>query len=214
MNDLILSHHNEQKMIARNAIADLAPLWNILDIKDLRGTTADWLRAVRPVIERGYLTSQYVAAQFVKNYRTTVFPYATPMNISNIPNPYGIFGNQPIPDRNTQLRIMASMKVTGPVYVENLMPADETEAMAKGFSKSSGAATRLILNGGRGMVRLLADADPLALGVAGVADENACVSCKFLTNPIMKTDGAKKMNAVAVGHDFCKCSARLVYPTG
>lgn len=208
--EIVLRHHAEQKLIARNVVAELAPLWNILDFHDLNGSTADWLRAVRPVVERGFLTSQYVAAEFARNYRAALFPAAEPLEV-NLPNPLGLFGTQMIQDRQAQLRIMVSMKVTGPVHVMKLMPMDEAEAMARGFSKSSGAATRLVLNGGRGMIRLLADADRLAVGVAAVADEDACDSCHFLTTPILKTAGARKMDAVAVGHDFCRCSAQLVY---
>lgn len=211
MTDLVIRHHEHQKLIARQTVSELAPLWGILDVTDLRGTTADWLRAVRPVVEKGYLTSRYVAAEFVKVYRSQIFPHATLLPINDIPNPLGVFGTPMIPDRDMQIRIMVSMKVTGPVQVQKLMPMDETEAMARGFSKSTGAATRLVLNGGRGMVRLLADADQLAVGVAGVADEGSCESCQFLTTPILKTDGARKMDAVAVGHDFCKCSAKLYY---
>lgn len=208
--ELVMRHHREQKLIARNAIAELHPLWRILDFNDLRGSTADWLKAVRPVVEKGYLTSQYVAAEFVKSYRRAVLPAADQLLVE-VPNPLGVFGNPIIPDRNTQIKIMVAMKVTGPVHVAKLMPMDQQEAMDKGFSKSTGAAIRLILNGGRGMVRLLADADPMARGVVGVADEDACEPCKSLTTPILKSRGRRQMDAVAVGHDFCGCSAALVY---
>lgn len=208
--ELVNRHHAAQKLVARNAVAEMSPLWGILDFHDLNGSTADWLRAVRPVVERARAVSQYVAAQFVQDYRRTLFPNAEPLDI-DLPNPLGLLGVPHTP-RETSLAIMVAMKVTGPLHVVQLMPMDEGPAMEAGFSKSVGAATRLILNGGRGMVRLLADADPLAQGVAGVADpESDCRSCLFLTTPILKRDGARKMNAVAVGHDFCQCSARLVY---
>ena len=213
--EIVARHHAEQKLIARNAVAELAPLWNILDVHDLKGTTADWLRAVRPVVEKGFLVSQFVAAEFVNDYRSAVFPDAGRLAL-DVPNPLGIFATPRIPDRNTQVQIMVAMKVTGPGFVmSNSVPGmterDLAEVMRNGFSKSTGAATRLVLNGGRGMVRLAVDADPLAVGVAGVADEDACDSCQFLTTPILKRDGVRRMNAVAVGHDFCKCSCRLVY---
>lgn len=210
--EIVVRHHSEQKLIARNVIAELHPLWGLLDFYNLGGSTATWLKASRSVIERGYLASQYVAAEFVKNYRSSVLPHASPLDIQ-MPSPLGIFGTQAIPDRDTSIRIMVSLKVTGPVYISNLMPMEEPEAMAKGFSKMSGAATRLVLNGGRGMVRMLAGADPEAIGVIAVNDdENACESCKFLSSrPMLKVDGDRKMDLVAVGHDFCKCSAAPIY---
>lgn len=210
MFETVNRHHEAQKLIARNAIAELQPLWGILDFHDLNGSTSAWLRAVRPVVERARLVSQFVASEFVKEHRREMFPTVEPLDFQ-LPNPLGVFSDVQTP-RETSLAIMVAMKVTGPVHIVQLMPMPEQPAMDAGFSKSTGAATRLILNGGRGMVRLLADHDPLAQGVAGVADdETSCESCLFLTNPIMKRDGARKMDAVAVGHDYCKCSARLVY---
>lgn len=208
--ELVNRHHQEQKLLAAHVIAELHPLWNLLDFHNLESSTPDWLRAVRPVIERGYLTSQYVAAEFAKNYRASVLPDATPLDF-HLPSPVGLLGASAIPDRNTQLKIMVAMRVTGPIHVANLMPMDETDAMYAGFSKSAGAATRLVLNGGRGMIRLLADADARAKGVVGIADENACKTCMGQTVPAYKTGPVERMDAVAVGHDFCKCSARLVY---
>lgn len=213
--NLALRHHEEQKLIARNVVAELSPLWLILDFHKLEETTPSWLKATRPIIERGYLISQYVAAEFVKNYRRAELPDANPLQI-DIPNPFGAFGFHPKPDRKTSMRIMVSMKVNGPLWVaHNTSPGvtemKAAELMAGGMSKSAGAAVRLVLNGGRGMVRMLVSADRRARGVVGVADEEACANCQFLTNPILKSDGVRKMDAVAVGHDFCNCSAKPIY---
>src|SRR5690606_21014685 len=99
---IVARHHAEQQLLARNVVAELRPLWGLLDFNDLLGTTADWLRAVRPVIERGFLTSQYVAAQFAREYRQAVLPDAEPLEI-DVPNPLGLFGNAMIHDRQAQL---------------------------------------------------------------------------------------------------------------
>lgn len=213
--ELISRHHQEQKLIARNVLAELVPLWLILDVHDLKGTTAPWLKAVRPVIERGFLTSQYVAAEFVKNYRRAVLPQSEPLDIE-VPNPFGLIGEPVVPDRELSIRILVSMKITGPLWVANnstpgITEQKQAQVMEGGMSKSAGAATRITLNGGRGMVRMLVDADQLATGIVGVADPEACESCRFLTKPIMKSDGKRKMDAVAVGHDFCTCSAAPLY---
>lgn len=207
--ELVNRHHREQKLIAAQVVAQLHPLWGLLDFHNLESTTENWLRAVHPVVERGYLTSQYVAAEFARNYRRAVIPDAEPMQVS-LPNPLGVFSQPIIPDGNTQAKILVAMRVTGPLHVAKLMPMDQREAMYRGFSKSSGAATRLTLNGGRGMIRLLAGADRYAKGVAAVVDENACSICKPKATPALKDDPAA-MDAVAVGHDFCRCSARIVY---
>ena len=214
--ELSRRHHEEQKLIARNVVAELDPIWQILKFHDLNKSTGPWLKAARPIIERGYLTSQYVAAEFVKNFRAENFPGEEPLDVE-VPNPLGAFGFHPRPDRDTAIRIMVSMKVTGPVWVMQNSQREWTDeqqiaqVMRDGFSKSTGAAIRLVLNGGRGMVRMMVGADRLARGVVGVADADACTSCQFLTRPVMKSDGVRKMNAVVVGHDFCTCSANPVY---
>lgn len=215
MEQLVARHHDEQKLIARNVVAALYPVWEILDFHDLKRTTAPWLKVARPIVEKGYLTSQYVAAEFVKNYRSAAYPGAEALAVE-LPNPLGALTTPQIPDRQVSIRILASLRVTGPIWLSSQsQPGMSTDAipqmMRDGFSKSTGAVTRLVLNGGRGMVRTLAGADPLARGVVGIADSDACQGCQFLTRPIMKSAGARKMNAVAVGHDFCTCSAKPVY---
>lgn len=211
MDGMVAWHHANQKLIARNVVAELQPLWGILDFHALEESTPDWLRAVRPVIERGFLVSQYTALEFVKSYRQAVLPSADPLDF-HLPNPLGLFGSQPIPDREVSVKIMVSMKVTGPVHVAHQtgsMPQED--ALYAGFSKSSGAATRLVLNGGRGMVRQMADVDSAAVGIAGVVDPESCDICRALDKTFYKTDGPRAMDRVAVGHDFCRCSATLVY---
>jgi hypothetical protein len=213
--DLVSLHHQEQKLIARNVVDQLVPIWNVLNPHELVDTTSKWLKMVRPVIERGFLASQYVAAEFVKNYRNTQLPSEKPLDLGE-PDPLGPFGMHKKADRDTSLRIMVSMKVTGPGWVigrsfKGMTPDDTSDLMKRGFSKSTGAATRIVLNGGRGVVLDLVREDDLARGVAGVADPAACNGCQFLTNAIMKSDGLRKMSAVSVGHDFCNCSVKPIY---
>lgn len=211
------AHHEAQKSIAIAAVGELRHLWHILDPHDLRGTTAPWLKAVRPVVERGYLTSQFVASEFVKASRAGAFPLEPGLE-PDVPNPLGPFGFHAPADRQTQLRITVAMKVTGPVSVaNNSLPGmnenEIPELMQTGFNKSAGAAIRLMLNGGRGMVRTLADFDPLTLGVQAVCEPDACKSCQFLAEtPLLKgvhTD--RQIDAVAVGHDSCFCSVKPIF---
>lgn len=207
---MVEDHHRDQKLIARHLIAELDAVWGLLDFHDLEGTTGVWLRATRPIVEKAYLTSQYVAAEFVKSYRGTVLPHPDPLEV-DIPNPLGAFLPNSIPDRDTQMRIMVSMKVTGPLHVAKIMPMDEADAMRRGFGRSTGAAIRIALNGGRGMVRLLADVDPHAVGIQAFVDEDACNGCLDKRGPILKSAGGAAMDVVAVGHDACRCSAFLLY---
>lgn len=204
--DLVSHHHEEQKDISRSVISELGQYWWLLNFHELRDTTPKWLKMVVPVVEKGCLKSATVAAEFVKHYRTSVHPLAEPFHAT-------------VPERLTRqskARIAASLTVTGPVWMaQRCKPGMDTTTIPQikrdGFSKVSGAVVRMVLNGGRGMVRSLAGADPLARGVAGIADPDACNGCQFLTTPVMKSDGEKKMDAVAVGHDFCTCSVKPIY---
>lgn len=203
--DLADYHHDEQKRIARWAVSELLPAWHILDFNRLKETTPAWLKIARPAVERSRLRSSVAAAEFVRRYRSAIHPEAAEMNVE-------------IPEltRAESLKIAASLTVTGPVWMakqsEPGMSRDDIPQIIRdGFSKSTGAVIRIVLNGGRRMVRDLVMADPLARGIAGVADEDACKSCQFLTKPIMKSAGPKRIRAVSVGHDFCTCSAKPIY---
>ena len=215
---LVQQHHAEQRHLARTVVAELSPLWLILDFHNLKGTAPAWLKATRPIIEKGYLTSQYVAAQFVKNYRNAQLPAAPPLELE-IPNPYGPLGLTDPAPKDIQIRIMTAMQVTGPVWIANNSKPGMTveqipELMQRAFSKTAGSATRLVLNGGRGMVRTYLDADPQAVGIRSVlSQDSTCRTCSSLASMrLYKTKNSKKqLDAVAVGHDFCTCSAVLLY---
>jgi len=205
MEHLVSLHHLEQKLIFRSVILQLHPIWEILDPKDLKRTTAPWLKVARPIVEEGHSQSRNVAAEFVKNYRSAILPDAEPLD-----------AEKPQVDKLILLKIAASLRVTGPDWVSyrsnpQMDQPQLEEVMRLGFSKNTGAAMRLVLNGGRGAVYSLVKSDPLARGVAAVADPQACNGCLFLTTPIMKSAGNKRMAAVSVGHDFCNCSAIPVY---
>ena len=202
--DMVSHHHEEQKHIARSVAIELHPAWEILDFNDLKRTTAPWLKIARPIVEGALRKSQNVAVEFVKGYRNSQFN-APDMDFA-----------APVSDRQTSLKIMASMTVTGPVWMaKRSYPGMDLNTIPQirrdGFSKSVGAVTRIVLNGGRGVVLNMVLNDPLARGVAAVADPDACNGCLFLTTPIMKSAGIKRMNAVSVGHDFCTCSAKPIY---
>lgn len=212
---MIEQHRQDQILLARTMVAEMSPLWGILDVHDLRGTTADWLRAVRPVVEKGFLASAFVAAEFVKDYRAAkpgLKPLQSPVSV---PNPFGPFGVVSPAPRDVQLKIMVSLQVTGPGWVmKNSTPgADPGDLMRRGFSKMSGAATRIALNGGRGMVRTLLDADEQAIGIRSVAGPDSCESCKRLAGmTLLKGVHSKRqLDTVAVGHDHCLCVSHLVY---
>lgn len=213
MDALISQHHREQGLIARNVIAQLNSLWGILDFHDLHGTQADWLKSVRPVVEQGYLTSQYVAAQFSQTYRDASFPNASPLDL-DFPNPLGLFNGSMIQDKEVQLRIMVSMKVTGPDWITNNTLGKEPDAadlMRRGFSKSSGAATRLTLSGGRNAMVLIAGADQLASGIERIVGDTACESCKSRPTAMDKTAGHDAMLQTVACHDFGNCTAAIIY---
>lgn len=217
MDEFVRLHQDWQKLLAKSVITELAVLWPLLDIDNLRGTTAPWLKAVRPVIERGWLASQYLAAEFYKNSRRQALPDAEPMEV-DVPNPYGAFGFPVSAPKDVQMKILVSQRVTGPAWLENhdtgeLSSSQRLEILRSGFSKASGAATRQVLNGGRVLVQLAASADPMAAGVQRVVDERSdCASCQSAARePALKSAGEKRMWAAVAGHDFCRCTARPVF---
>lgn len=216
MEELVAHHHAAQRLIAHQTIGELSYYWDILDFHDLDRTTAPWLKVVRPVIEKGYLVSQYTASEFVKDWRRHLNPAADPLEL-DVPNPLGAFGFiQPAP-REAQVKIMVSMKVTGPVWLkrnsfEGMTADDIADVRARGFSKVAGSATRLVLSGGRGLVRMAVDIDPLAKGVRSIVSEGSdCKSCQRKASMVFPKSSPQAMDAITQCHDFDTCSAAIVY---
>jgi hypothetical protein len=203
--DLTAYHHDEQKRIARWVVSELSQAWLLLDFSELKETTTPWLKSASPMVEQGRLMSASAAVEFVKLSRSAARPGADEL-----------ITPEPTLTRERRLKIAASLTVTGPVWVaQHSQPGmsrdDIPKIMQAGFSKASGAVVRMVLNGGRGAVRDLVLEDRLTRGIVGIADPDACKSCLFLTKPIMKSAGMRKINAVSVGHDFCTCSAKPIY---
>lgn len=202
--DLTAHHHEEQKHIARTVVLELGQVWLLLDFHNLKETTPPWLKAARPIVESGRMRSAGAAAEYVSSYRANTVE-AEEMDF-----------RPPELTKRDRLKITASLTVTGPVWLaQHSQPGMEVtdipDLMRRGFSKVSGSVVRMVLNGGRSMVRDAVMGDSLARGIVAVTDQDACNGCQFLTNPIPKSAGAKRINAVAVGHDFCTCSAKPIY---
>lgn len=71
---LVMNHQSEQRDIAARLAKKLAPLWKILDVRDLKGTRAAWIETVLPEVEAAYQESQRTAQGFAIDYRHANLP--------------------------------------------------------------------------------------------------------------------------------------------
>jgi hypothetical protein len=110
-------------------------------------------------------------------------------------------------------RLSTALRVTSLVALKRGaavgMPAPT--AMANAFVQSSGAATRIVLDGGRDTIRETLAADPAAAGWTRVVGGSACSFCEMLAGR-----GAVYSAETAdfASHDHCGCMAEPVYGEG
>lgn len=210
-------HSLDQQKLAASTVVALAPLWKILDFNHLDITQLAWVQAVAPVLERAYQESQRTAAEYVQSVKWAHIPTAAPL--PQISEPSAGIAKHFTPDPFPAASAQVSMLVTGPAEVKRQMPAPGGLAMDRGLVASSGAAVRIVGDGGRGVVQKLVELDHQAKGYARVLDRKPCYFCAMLASrgAVYKEHSFDTSNARFHGegitkvHDHCVCSLRPIY---
>ena len=110
--------------------------------------------------------------------------------------------------------------MTGPVRVNQLMPAPEADAMEKAFVSSTAAAVRIVAEGGRDFTQKIVELDREALGFARVTKAKPCWFCAMLASLGAVYKGQKSFAATdfrytgggtAKVHDGCQCTLEPIY---
>lgn len=190
------AHRLAQSRLGVVVASQMTDLWGLLDPDDLDATTARWLRAAVPVISSQHQTSARMSARYVERFRavegaTTAF---TPTVVA-------------VPPLE---QVTTSLTVTGPAAtkaaVARAVPIDE--AMILGMSRSSAAALRQALGGGRSTTNRAVRDDPAALGYARATSGDPCSFCAMLASrgPVYSKDTGRFQ-----AHDSCACTNEPVY---
>jgi hypothetical protein len=182
-----------QLQLRARVLRQLLSLWPLLNMEQLDATFPNWATAVGGLVLSQHAVSSSIAAQFLAAQRTSA----------------GIVGPAPIvrADPPAAEQIAKSLRTTSVIAVKQAMTAGQSISQASGnaFVLSSGAASRLVLDGGRDTVVDTVRADPRARGFIRVTGGNSCDYCASKAGITFADD------EVFPAHDHCGCAAVANY---
>jgi len=187
-----------QLRLAAQTVSQMRSVWGLLDPADLDATFGRWLRVAVPVVQNNRAASARLAAAYLAAFRkaevgaTAGLPVvlAAPVDVK---------------------AVTTSLLVTGPWSIKKAIGrgVDLARAVDVAEARSSAAAMRHTLDGGRGMILDTVTADRQALGWSRVASGNACAFCAMLAS--RGPDYLSDVSASFEAHDGCQCGAEPVY---
>lgn len=198
MTALTTAHRDAQAQLALDTVAQIVALWPLLDLEDLDGTFARWVRAVKRVIDAQHDRSSRTAAAYYQALRGARAPRdAAPF----LPV---------LADALDGKALTQSMLVAGPVKVKQILASGRgiEQAAQVAMTHSAGVASRHAVSGGRDTVVASARKDPSARGYARVG-AGQCAFCAMLIarGPVYSSEGSATFEA----HTGCKCTAEPVF---
>lgn len=192
------AHRLAQARLGAQMVRASLDVWPLLDPADLNGSFPGWLRALRPLVDVHRATSAQLAANYMTMART--------VELAEVSTPaVALAGQVPLE------QLTASMLATGPASIRHNLAGGVQAARALEVAKArtSAAAMRLALNGGRETIVGSVHRDKKALGWARATSGAACAFCRMLASrgPVYKGQASADFAA----HDGCGCSAKPVY---
>lgn len=193
------AHRIAQLHLTAVAVRQLRAVWSLLNPEDLDGTFEDWLIAVVPLVDSQRRASATLAARYITTFRA--------LELGLDADPFVPVLSAPV----NRKALTTSMLVTGPISIRgNLGRMTLAKAVDVAEGRTSSAAMRHVLNGGRETITKTIQADGRAVGYQRVTSGNACEFCSMLADrgPVYG-----KESADFAAHDRCGCTAEPVYGT-
>jgi hypothetical protein len=187
-----------QLRLAARMIAQMRAVWGLLDPDDLDATFQQWLRVAVPVVQANRAASSRLAAAYLAAFRKAELGTLDGLPVV-LAAPADVKA------------VTTSLLVTGPWSVKTAMTSGVDLARAADIAeaRSSAAAMRHVLDGGREMIVGTTTADKQALGWARVASANSCAFCAMTAS--RGPDYGSEATASFEAHDGCQCGAEPVY---
>jgi hypothetical protein len=187
-------HRDAQLAVRAASLRDLAQLWRVVDPTDLSRTIGPFADAGAAVTQAGARQSAVVAGRYVEQLRQLerVLP-APPVLVPALPLRALAAGLL----RGSALRGIINARRGG---------ASVDAAARNGFVRMSGAASSLVLAGGREVVAEAVDKDPRAVGWMRVTGPTPCHFCASLA-----ARGPTRDPAIHAVHDHDGCTIEPVY---
>jgi hypothetical protein len=194
-------HRRTQVRLAVAADSDIRRAWQVLELGDIDGTRAQWLGRMIDIVRRYYKVSQSEAEVYLRRYR-----------LAEIGTSSGVVEAPP-----ADLRVAAGvLDAAGPQALKRQIGRGATESQAYLRIRGTFAAEthKMILAGGRSLLRTTGAADPRAIGYRRVAAPGCCTFCGMLASrgPAYTSEAA----ALAKGnsnpyHAGCHCTVEIIY---
>lgn len=195
MDTLTRDYRAQNLALRAQTIKDLLKLWPALDWRDLERTYPAWFSGASALVARDRVRSAGLASLYLKAHRLQAGIPGTP--------------NVILASTAPAEQVATSLYVTTVVAVKKSSAAGKTaqQAMTDAFVQSSGAATKLVLNGGRETVMQTTTADPRTAGWQRVGTPR----CDFCAMLIGRGAVYSEATADFASHDHCACTAEPVY---
>lgn len=176
-------------------LRDFMRLWALLDPKRMDETWPGWAAAVTTLVERDRQRANALAAAYLTAARfESGVPGAPLVRLAPL---------APVEQVATSLSVTARAG-----YFTALRYGPPEKAAQTALVRSIGAASRLVLDGGRETIRGSLAADPQGTGWRRVTSGGACSFCLMLAG---RGDIYSAETADFASHDHCGCSAEAVY---
>lgn len=196
-------HRRAQIALAAEAEAVQREMWSELDPVRIQETRDRWLAGSLVAVGAYHEASSELAADYVTSYRAVEADGPT----GPVVRPSG-------PDIP---RVAASLELTGPAVLYMKLKDDIVDprvAHRIAGNRVAGAARRHSQAGGRTLIDLTARADQSVLGWRRVTDGNPCAFCAMLATrgPVYGSESSARSSSNGSRyHDWCGCSAEMVY---
>lgn len=187
-------HRTQQLALRAVTLRELQQLWPALKVDDLDSTFPGWAAAVARLIRANHRISAALAARYLRQIRAAV-----------------VAGDPPLPDASApsleQIAVSLTSTTVAPIKKATARGVPLAKAATDAFVMSSGAATRLVMAGGRDTVQGSVAADEYADGWRRVTSGRACGFCRMLAGR-----GAiyRESSAHFASHDHCVVPGTMV----
>lgn len=204
-------HMRQQGELVQALALEAVTLWPLLDPTRVSATVDGWAAAMLRLLEGMHEQSVAVSADYFEHFRAA--------ETQADPLPGDAYADLPTLNRQAAA---TSLRATGPYNLLRRYGDGESleSASQKALVDVTGAATRHVLNGGRGTVREMTRRDKTALAWARVTDADPCSWCAMLASrgavyeseqsALATTERSPRGKGLPY-HDGCQCSAEPIY---
>lgn len=200
---LTQSYRRQSAALRAAALKDILTIWPMFDPLYLEKSWPALRNALLMLIGTKRAEAADIAADYLRRFR----------ELEGVTEGLGVILDSAPDPVATEI----SLRATGPATAQRALSSGFTAevAAARALVTVSGAASRIILDGGRQTVLLTVESDRKALGWLRVTHGKTCAFCAMLASrgPVYKSrrSAGDARSRPARFHDHCDCTVEPVY---